>query len=203
MTSHSATAGSHKTGAQAASFVESLTWGKLLMWLFLCSDAMSFGGLIAAFFAYRHLDHNWPDPSENLGLILTAGMTFILIVSSFTMVKALEAVQKGNIKTLCNMLLATVLGGVVFLGCQAYEWNHLIQHGGSAPKNLFWATFFVMTGFHGMHVTGGVIYNLAIYLRALKGKYSAENYNQVEIAGLYWHFVDLVWILIFTFVYLI
>jgi heme/copper-type cytochrome/quinol oxidase subunit 3 len=108
-----------------------------------------------------------------------------------------------------NYLLLTILGGVIFLGCQAYEWTHLI-HGqhvtfSSNPygNGLFGTTFFSITGFHGAHVTGGVIYLTIIVINGLRGKYSADNYNGVEIVGLYWHFVDLIWILVFTFVYLI
>jgi heme/copper-type cytochrome/quinol oxidase subunit 3 len=185
------------------------SWGKLGMWIFLAGDAMSFGALLAGYGALRAGSLDWPDPTKVLGINLTAAMTFLLICSSVTMVKGLSAIRHGNAKGMRNYLLLTVLGGVIFLGCQAYEWTHLIhsQHVtfSSNPygNGLFGTTFFSITGFHGAHVTGGVIYLTIIVINGLRGKYSAENYNGVEIAGLYWHFVDLIWILVFTFVYLI
>ncbi len=199
---------SHSTAAtmeleKKLTFADVVDWGKLMMWLFLCSDAMSFGGLLAAYAAVRYQDNTWPNPLEVLGINLTALMTFILIVSSVTMVKALASIQNGDRKGLCRYLFLTVLGGLFFLGCQAYEWTHLIHGGLSAYGHAFGSFFFILTGFHGLHVTGGVIYNSIILYLGKKGRYSANRYMQVEIAGLYWHFVDLVWILIFTFVYLI
>jgi len=179
------------------------SWGKLGMWIFLVGDAMSFGGLLAAYAAYRASSPDWPVPSTKLGIGLTAVMTFILICSSVTMVKALSAIRHGNRKGLVMWLLLTVLGGSFFLGCQAYEWTHLFQHGAQYTGHLFWTTFFTLTGFHGMHVTGGVIYLSVMAALGARGKFTQTNNNPIEIAGLYWHFVDLVWILIFTFVYLI
>jgi cytochrome c oxidase subunit 3 len=181
------------------------SWGKLGMWLFLAGDAMSFGCLIVGYGILRHASKSWPVPSEVLGINLTAFMTFLLIVSSVWMVLSLSAIQKGDKRRFQKFLGLTILGGIVFLGCQAYEWTHLItevlpHHDLSFSKDLFATTFFVLTGFHGMHVTGGVIYNTSVLAAVSRGRYQAKH---VEIAGLYWHFVDLVWILIFTFVYLI
>jgi len=181
------------------------SWGKLGMWVFLAGDAMSFGGLIVGYGLLRHASSNWPVPSHVLGINLTAFMTFLLICSSVTMVLALSAIQSNDRKGFRKFLLLTILGGLAFLGCQAYEWTHLITErlpevGLSFTTHLFAATFFVLTGFHGMHVTGGVIYNICVLIACLRGRYGAKH---VEIAGLYWHFVDLVWILIFTFVYLL
>ena len=178
------------------------SWGKLGMWIFLAGDAMSFGGLICAYAALRLGSPNWPTPSTILGVPFTAVMTFLLICSSVTMVKGLESIKHGNRAGLRKFLLMTVIGGACFLGMQAYEWTHLIEHGMTlTSKGLFGATFFVLTGFHGCHVFSGVVYLSAILASA--NSYSADSHNSVEIAGLYWHFVDLVWILIFTFVYLI
>lgn len=181
------------------------SWGKLGMWVFLAGDAMSFGGLIVAYGILRYASPNWPVPSQVLGINLTAFMTFLLICSSVTMVLSLSAVKSGDQKGLVKFLGLTILGGLLFLGCQAYEWTHLITErlpelGLSFRAHLFATTFFILTGFHGMHVTGGVIYNSAVLVACLRGRYGAKH---VEIAGLYWHFVDLVWILIFTFVYLL
>jgi heme/copper-type cytochrome/quinol oxidase subunit 3 len=181
------------------------SWGKLGMWLFLAGDAMSFGGLIVGYGILRHASTEWPVPAEVLGINLTALMTFVLIVSSVTMVQSLAAIQRGDRARFNKFMGLTILGGLFFLACQAYEWTHLIGHtlpeyNLSFSKDLFATTFFVLTGFHGMHVSGGVIYNICVFLAVNRGRYEAKH---VEIAGLYWHFVDLVWILIFTFVYLI
>ncbi|MCZ6820372.1 MAG: cytochrome c oxidase subunit 3 [Calditrichaeota bacterium] len=184
------------------------SWGKLGMWVFLAGDAMSFGALLAGYGAIRAGSIDWPIPQEVLGIQLTAFMTFLLICSSLTMVKGLSAIKHGDSKGLVRFMLVTALSGLIFLGLQAYEWTHLIQQGLTLTGNpygsyLFGTTFYLITGFHGAHVTVGVIYLTIIAVRGMKGKYSAENANGVEIAGLYWHFVDLVWILVFTFVYLI
>ncbi len=184
------------------------SWGKLGMWMFLVGDAMSFGGLLAGYGALRFGSADWPVPADVLGIPLTALMTFLLICSSVTMVKALAAIKKGDQRGLRNFLLLTILAGLIFLGLQAYEWTHLIgevlpEKGLTFTRHLFGTTFFVLTGFHGMHVTGGVIYLSCIVAQGVRGKYSRDRWEPVELVGLYWHFVDLVWILIFTFVYLI
>lgn len=195
----------HPSAEPAESPLTPESWGKLGMWVFLAGDAMTFGTLIVGYGILRGASSNWPVPSQVLGINLTALMTFLLICSSLTMVQSLLAIQKGDRGGLRKFLLLTILGGVAFLGLQAYEWTHLITEtlpktGFSFSSHLFATTFFVLTGFHGMHVTGGVIYNSCVLIACLRGQYGA---NEVEIAALYWHFVDLVWILIFTFVYLI
>ena len=181
------------------------SWGKLGMWVFLAADAMSFGGLLAGYGALRYVSPNWPNPLRTLGINLTAFMTFLLIVSSFTMVKALSARRHGDIGKTKFFLLLTMLGGASFLGLQAYEWSHLIREGMTVSGNpfgsaLFGSTFFVLTGFHGCHVLAGVIYLGVTLLMTGRGRWG---FNEVEITGLYWHFVDLIWILVFTFVYLL
>jgi heme/copper-type cytochrome/quinol oxidase subunit 3 len=182
------------------------------MWVFLVGDAMSFGTLLAGYGAIRYGSADWPKPYEILGIWLTAAMTLLLIVSSVWMVKGLAAIQRDDYAAFRKFIGLTILGGAIFLACQAYEWTHLIHEGlgftswtidTKTGASLFGTTFFIITGFHGMHVTAGVIYLLCIWLRGMSGAYSSTNYNPVEIAGLYWHFVDLVWIMVFTFVYLI
>jgi cytochrome c oxidase subunit 3 len=174
------------------------------MWLFLCADAMTFGAAIAAYLALRIGNINWPIPSTILGIPSTAVMTFILICSSLTMVEALSALRRDDQAGYRRFMALTILGGLAFLGLQAREWTHLIvTEGLSIKTSLFSATFFILTGFHGCHVFGGVVYLSVLLLRGLAGKINAAKYRLVEVAGLYWHFVDLVWILIFTFVYLI
>ena len=184
------------------------SWGKLGMWIFLAADAMSFGALLAGYGALRFGSTDWPVPARVLGIGLTAFMTFLLICSSVTMVLALAAIQRGDQRGLRTFLSLTILGGVMFLGMQAYEWTHLIHRGLTLTGNpfgaaLFGTTFFIITGFHGAHVTGGVIYLSCYLVGALLGRVTQGNANAIEIAALYWHFVDLVWILVFTFVYLL
>ena len=202
--SHAAVAEHHLCAEPVESPLTPESWGKLGMWVFLAADAMSFGGLLAGYGALRYGDPTWPVPSHILGIQLTALMTFLLICSSVTMVEALAAIRHGNQAGLRKFLALTILGGVLFLSLQAYEWNKLIVHEGqSIAKDNFGATFFILTGFHGCHVFSGVVYLSCILVRALTGAYSTANHNSVEIVALYWHFVDLIWILVFTFVYLI
>lgn len=197
--------------SQADSYESPLTpesWGKLGMWVFLAGDAMSFGGLLAGYGAMRYGSENWPNPSVNLGIALTGVMTFLLICSSVTMVKGLAAIQDNDRAGLCKFLGLTILGGVTFLGMQAYEWTHLIHEGMRLTENpwgasQFGTTFYILTGFHGCHVFAGVVYLSVVLIKALRGGYSSSDWNGVETVGLYWHFVDLVWILVFTFVYLV
>jgi heme/copper-type cytochrome/quinol oxidase subunit 3 len=203
----------HGSGSEPVEYSLTDTLGKLGMWTFLAGDAMGFGALIVGYGGLRYYSTNWPHPADVLGIPLTALMTFILIVSSVTMVKALSAIHHGDQAGLRKFLGFTILGGLIFLSLQAYEWTHLIFGEGMSIRHpphdfpdattLFGATFFILTGFHGMHVTGGVIYLTCLLIRAMGGAYSAQYAYPIEIAGLYWHFVDLVWILIFTFVYLI
>jgi cytochrome c oxidase subunit 3 len=178
--------------------------GKVGMWLFLVSDALTFGGLLCAYGALRMGSSDWPVPSSVLDVPLTAFNTFVLICSSVTMVKALSAIKHGDVKGLQKFLLFTALGGAIFLSIQAYEYHHLLfVENLSLRHNLFCATFFSLTSFHGMHVFSGVIYLLITFWRSTKGDFSAARNHRVEVLGLYWHFVDLVWILVFTFVYLL
>ncbi len=191
------------------------THGKVGMWIYLCTDAMTFAGLLLGYALLRGRTPNWPVPADILGLTLSGIMTFILILSSVTMVIAQAKGEARDRKGLIKYLAITVVGGILFLGLQAYEYSHLIHIGlGLSEINVLGAdglpippqfaqTFYVVTSFHGLHVLSGVIYLLIILGRAVAGKYDSGNCNQVEIAGLFWHFVDLVWILVFTFMYLV
>ena len=184
------------------------SWGKLGMWIFLAGDAVGFGTLLASYGGMRATSADWPNPYAVLGINLTAAMTFLLICSSVTMVKALEWLGKGDRGKCMMFLFFTALGGAIFVGCQAYEWTHLIHRGLHINGNpwgaaLFGTSFFIVTGFHGLHVTAGVIYLLAMIGVVSRRPDPAASYNMIEIAGLYWHFVDLVWIMVFTFMYLL
>jgi heme/copper-type cytochrome/quinol oxidase subunit 3 len=184
------------------------SWGKLGMWIFLVGDAVGFGVLLSSYGAMRATSADWPNPYSVLGINLTAAMTFLLICSSVTMVKGLEWLGRGD-RTRCRLyLFFTALGGAIFVSCQAYEWSHLIHEGLHVNGNpwgaaLFGTSFFIVTGFHGLHVTGGVIYLISMIRYVTNRPDPAASYNAVEIAGLYWHFVDLVWIMVFTFMYLL
>jgi heme/copper-type cytochrome/quinol oxidase subunit 3 len=206
MTTEAATL--HSAVEPAESPVTPESWGKLGMWIFLAGDAVGFGTLLAAYGVMRATSNDWPNPYDALGINLTAAMTFLLICSSVTMVKALEWLGKGDRVRARLFLLYTALGGTIFVGLQGYEWSKLIHEGlliGSNPwgASLFGASFFLVTGFHGLHVTGGVIYLLSMVRYVTNRPDPAASYNAVEITGLYWHFVDLVWIMVFTFMYLL
>jgi cytochrome c oxidase subunit III len=179
------------------------TTGKVGMWIFLVTDAMTFGGLLLAYGILRAGNEQWPTPTSILGIPFTAVMTFVLIVSSLTMVLALDAAQHRNVKQAVRWLLATASGGVFFLCGQVYEYRHLIHEGFTLPSGNFPATFYVITSFHGAHVFTGVCYLLITAFGVSRGKHLENGANFVEITGLFWHFVDLIWILVFTLVYLI
>ena len=272
-----------------------LEYGKLMMWYFLMSDAFTFGAFLISYGTIRFSQNFWPDPNvvfnafpgaghANLPLAFVSVMTFILIISSVTMVLAVHAGHNNNKKEVAKWLVWTIIGGAAFLGCQAWEWHHLITgehavlvdgqlgivgqttrinpwgdlasstditaaiqntpreilerlahmggHGneGAAPVNYaalpnealiklidfeglhirengpvaFGGYFFGITGFHGFHVFSGVIINIIILLGVISGTYQKRgHYEMVEKTGLYWHFVDLVWVFVFTFFYLV
>ena len=187
--------------------------GKVGMWIFLATDGMSFSGLLIAYGILRAQAQtlgNWPNPVEAMGGVVLSGiMTFLLICSSVSMVLSIDACKRRNNEGMKKWLLWTIIGGFTFLALQVYEYTHMSKDLGMTfnnyahGNNLFSSTFFAITGFHGLHVFTGVMYLCYMYKQALDGKFDTGNYNQLEIAGLFWHFVDLVWILVFTFVYLL
>jgi cytochrome c oxidase subunit III len=196
-----------------------INWGKAMMWIFLLSDTFIFGSFLTGYMTVRlSTTVPWPDTGKvfalviggtEIPLILIAIMTFILISSSGTMAMAVSfAYRRDRIKTTVLMLI-TAAFGATFVGMQAFEWTKLIVDEGVRPWGnplgaaQFGSSFFMITGFHGLHVTVGVIYLTIVALRVLQGRYERSgNYQIVEIAGLYWHFVDLVWVFIFPFFYL-
>lgn len=182
-----------------------VSWNKLMMWLFIITDGLLFAGFLAGYGFVRLASDQWPDRTKVFHLEFIAMMTFILISSSATMATAVGAAREGRRAMVLRFLLLTILGGLGFLGCQAYEWTSLIREGARLDANpwgvpLFGACFFIITGFHGTHVLSGVIILSIVALRSAMGRSSADG---VELVGLYWHFVDLVWVFIFTFFYLI
>lgn len=225
-----------------------VTYGKLMMWFFLLSDAFTFSALLITYGLIRYSypgyqgavedfvfspDKWWPIPEKvfeavpfihvSAPLIFVGIMTFILIGSSVTMVLAVEAGHRMDRPAVEKWMLWTILGGIAFLSCQAWEWSHFIHgaHEGAqvAPGTTFFGAnliqnqygpppfadlFFFITGFHGTHVASGVVLNIIIFYNAVTGVYDRRgHYEMVEKVGLYWHFVDLVWVFVFTFFYLI
>jgi heme/copper-type cytochrome/quinol oxidase subunit 3 len=177
---------------------------KLGMWVFLASEVMFFTGLIGSYIILRVAHPEaWAPPGQVLNIPVTAVNTFLLICSSVTMVKAFASAQDGDLRALRWWLLATALIGATFVSVQVYEYIHLVEKGFVPSEGLYGSTFYTMTGFHGFHVTIGVICMTFVTIKAFLGKYTATDHRGVEVIGLYWHFVDLVWIILFTIVYLI
>jgi cytochrome c oxidase subunit III len=226
------------------------SYGKLMMWFFLLSDAFTFSALLISYgmirysnpanlsatteAGYRASQNEWPIPDMvfnavpllhgwDLPLVFVGIMTFILIMSSVTMVLAVEAGHRMDRRAVEKYLLWTIIGGVTFLGCQAWEWSHFIHgtdegilladgtrffganlHMNEYGPQLFADLFFFITGFHGTHVFSGIVLLVLIFFNAATGVYERRgHYEMVEKVGLYWHFVDLVWVFVFTFFYLI
>jgi len=193
-------------------------WGKLMMWIFLISDTFIFSCFLVGYMNVRMTTTDpWPYPSEvfaltlfgkNIPLILIAIMTFILITSSGTMALAVRYSHFRDKKKIAMFMFCTAALGASFVGMQAFEWTKLIGEGVRPWSNPFGAPqfgsiFFMVTGFHGLHVSIGVLYLSIVASKVLKGDYDRKNnYDIIEIAGLYWHFVDLVWVFIFAFFYL-
>lgn len=193
-------------------------WGKAMMWIFLLSDTFIFGSFLTGYMSVRMATTTaWPNPSEvfaltiggvHLPLILIAIMTFVLISSSGTMAMAVNYAYRRNRRRCAQLMAVTALFGAAFVGMQAFEWSKLIAEGVRPWGNpmgtaQFGATFFMITGFHGLHVSAGVVYLSIVARRVAQGRYERKgNYDIVEIAGLYWHFVDLVWVFIFALFYL-
>ncbi len=195
----------------------SVPWGKAMMWFFLLSDTFIFSCFLTGYMHVRiSTTEPWPIPSEvfalhlfgqDIPLILIAIMTFILITSSGTMAMAVNFGYQRKRKATAALMFATALLGASFVGMQAFEWTKLIEEGVRPWGNpmgaaQFGSSFFMITGFHGLHVSAGVIYLSIVATKVLRGRYESKGYEIVEITGLYWHFVDLVWVFIFAFFYL-
>jgi heme/copper-type cytochrome/quinol oxidase subunit 3 len=186
---------------------------KMFMWLFLASDSFFFGSFIATYLLYRGRNLEGPYPHDTVvngevvrGLYdipFTSVSSFVLLMSSLTMVLALAAIQRGDLRGCRIWLLTTALLGMTFLGGQVFEFTEFYHHGLTLSSNLFGTTFFVLTGFHGTHVAVGVLILLSLYYMVSRGRIGQAQSLNIELAGLYWHFVDVVWIVIFTLVYLV
>ena len=176
---------------------------KILMWAFIGSECMLFGSLIIVYLVYRGKSLVGPYPADLLNIPFITVTTIVLLMSSLMMVLALSAVQRGDMKWGKIWLFMTALLGMVFLGGQVYEFSHFVHEGLTLKTNLFGGSFFLLTGTHGAHVTVGVIWLLSLVFMAQRGRLTQANAETVEIVGLYWHFVDVVWIILFTLIYLL
>ena len=176
---------------------------KLLMWVFLASDVMFFGTLIGTYLIYKGRSIVGPYPLDVLDIPLTTVSTFVLLMSSFLMVLALRSLRQDDIPRFRLWTFGVALFGAIFLGFQVYEFSHFVELGLTLDRNLFGSTFFVLTGTHGVHVAIGVLWLLSIVVASYVRPMRAKDATYLEVAGLYWHFVDIVWIVIFTLVYLV
>ncbi len=179
---------------------------KLIMWAFLTSDTMLFGALIGTYMFYRGRAEAMgvgPYPYEIFDIPYTSVSAFVLLMSSLTMVLSLSSIQKGNHRGTRVWLAATALLGSIFVGGQFFEFTLFANEGLLLNTNIFASSFYVLTGFHGTHVSIGVIWLLTLLWMSLRGGLQQKDAMNVEVAGLYWHFVDIVWIVIFTLVYLV
>lgn len=176
---------------------------KIGMWLFLGGEIVFFSTLILTFLLFRLRDPSaYENFRANLSIPLIGVNTFILIASSYMVVRSLEAIREGEQKALRNNLIGVIILGALFLGGQAYEWAALFNDGISV-SNQFGTPFFTVTGIHGSHVFVGLIWAVIVLISGMRGAYSSSNHRGVEIFGLYWHFVDVVWVFLFTYFYLI
>jgi heme/copper-type cytochrome/quinol oxidase subunit 3 len=176
---------------------------KLMMWIFLASDTMFFGTLIGTYMVYKGRSLVGPFPQDVLDIPLTTVSTFVLLMSSFLMVLALNSLRGDDIPKFRLWTFGVAFFGAIFLGFQVYEFAHFVDLGLTLQRNLFGSTFYVLTGTHGVHVTIGVIWLLSILVHSYVKPWTSKDEVYLEVAGLYWHFVDIVWIIIFTVVYLV
>ena len=173
------------------------------MWVFLSSEALFFGAFISTYLLYRGRDQVGPHPDDLFDIPFTSVTSFILLLSSMTMVLALAAIQRGDDRRFRIWITATALFGLTFVAGQVYEFTNFYREGLSLKTNLFGSSFFTLTGLHGAHVTMGIVWLLTLLGRSAQGRLTRENSEAVEVAGLYWHFVDVVWIVLFTVIYLV
>jgi len=175
---------------------------KLAMWIFLSSECLLFGALIATYLLYRSRSKGI-SASDVYNIPFTSATSFILLMSSLTMVLALAAMQRADYRRTKIWLVATALFGMTFIAGQIYEFTEFTRKGLTVDTNLFGSSFYLLTGLHGLHVTVGIVWLLSLWGLTTQGRLQQRHSETIEIAGLYWHFVDVVWIVIFTVVYLI
>jgi len=176
---------------------------KLAMWVYLGSDCLLFGSLISTYLLLRHRSIGGPQPEDVFDIPFTSVSSFVLLMSSLTMALAVAAISRGDVARNRVWLATTAMLGAVFIGGQVYEFTTFYREGLGYTTNIFGSAFYTLTGFHGIHVSVGIVMLLSLLVLSLRGNLGPERAESVEIVGLYWHFVDIVWIVIFTVVYLI
>ena len=176
---------------------------KLGMWVFLSSDCLFFGAFITTYLLYRNRNLAGPTPRSLYNIPFTSVTSFILLMSSLTMVLALAAIQRGDMRRFKVWVMATAVFGILFIGGQVFEFTEYYREGMSLRTNVSSSIFYVATGLHGLHVSVGIVWLMSLWGMAMQGKLGQRDAEAVEVSGLYWHFVDVVWIVIFAVVYLI
>jgi heme/copper-type cytochrome/quinol oxidase subunit 3 len=176
---------------------------KLAMWVYLGSDCLLFGSLISTYLLLRHRSVRGPQPADVFDIPFTSVSSFVLLMSSLTMALAVAAINRGDIHRNRAWLATTAMLGATFIGGQVYEFTTFYREGLGYTTNIFGSAFYTLTGFHGIHVSVGIVMLLSLLVMSLRGNLGEDRAESVEIIGLYWHFVDIVWIVIFTVVYLI
>ena len=199
------TAVHHDTHADHGAHVTStgLSNNKLAMWLFLGTECLLFGGLISTYMLYRGRQGTGPGPNQIFDIPLTSVSSFVLLMSSLTMVLAVNAAKAHDDRNTNLWLTTTALLGALFVGGQVYEFTAFYQEGLGFTTSLFGSSFYALTGFHGVHVSVGIVMLMALVGIITRSKVTGDKAEAVELVGLYWHFVDVVWVIIFTLVYLI
>jgi heme/copper-type cytochrome/quinol oxidase subunit 3 len=190
-------------GGHGAHSTTGLSNNKLAMWLFLGSDCLLFGGLISTYMLYRGRVQKGPEPNQLYNIPFTSASSFVLLMSSLTMVLAVTAAKRHDARRTRIWLMTTALLGGTFVAAQVFEFTAFYRAGLGYTTNLFGSSFYTLTGFHGVHVSVGVIMLVSLAAMTLRGRIPGDRAEVVELIGLYWHFVDVVWIVIFTLVYLI
>jgi cytochrome c oxidase subunit 3/cytochrome o ubiquinol oxidase subunit 3 len=176
---------------------------KLGMWVYLGSDCLLFGSLISTYLLLRHRAVQGPGPKDVFDIPFTSVSSFVLLMSSLTMALAVASIARGDVQRNRAWLATTAMLGAVFIGGQVYEFTTFYRKGLGYTTNIFGSAFYTLTGFHGLHVSVGIVMLMSLLVMSLRGNLGPERAETVEIIGLYWHFVDIVWIVIFTVVYLI
>ena len=195
-----APSGSHAPAHQTSTGISN---AKLAMWVYLGSDCLLFGALISTYLLLRHRSVEGLGPDDVFDIPFTSVSSFVLLMSSLTMALAVAAITRGDVRRNRVWLVTTAMLGAVFIGGQVYEFTTFYREGLGYTTNIFGSAFYTLTGFHGIHVSIGIIMLLSLLMMSVRGNLGPERAETVEIVGLYWHFVDIVWILIFTVVYLI
>ena len=180
-----------------------LSNSKLAMWVYLGSDCLLFGSLISTYLLLRHRSISGPTPHDVFDIPFTSISSFVLLMSSLTMALAVASITRGDVDRNRVWLATTAMLGAVFIGGQVYEFTTFYREGLGYTTNIFGSAFYTLTGFHGIHVSVGIVMLMSLLVMSLRGNLTQERAEAVEIVGLYWHFVDIVWIVIFTVVYLI